>query len=61
MTMVPSANNIGFDLEFILRGWSFIYIMNNTDSKGNKTVPGEVATTHTEDVYKQNTKTSATI
>jgi len=29
MTLVPSANNIGFDIEFILRGRSFIYIMNN--------------------------------
>ena len=27
-------------------------------SKGNKTVPGKVATTRTEDGYKQNTKTS---
>jgi len=27
-------------------------------SKGNKTVPGKVATTHTEDGHKQNTKTS---
>ena len=30
-------------------------------SKGNKTVPGKVATTHTEDGHKRNTKTSATI
>jgi len=30
-------------------------------SKGNKTVPGNVATTRTEDGHKQNTKTSATI
>ena len=30
-------------------------------SKGNKTVPGKVATTHTEDGHKQNTKTSFTI
>jgi len=30
-------------------------------STGNKTVPGKVATTRTEDRHKQNTKTSATI
>ena len=30
-------------------------------SKGNKTVPGKVAATHTEDGHKQNTKTSVTI
>ena len=30
-------------------------------SKGNKTVPGKVATTHTEDGHKQTTKTSNTI
>jgi hypothetical protein len=30
-------------------------------SKGNKTVPGKVATTRTEDGHKQNTKTSITI
>ena len=30
-------------------------------SKGNKTVPGKVATTRTEDGHKQNTKTSTTI
>jgi len=30
-------------------------------SKGNKTVPGEVATTRTEDGHKQNTKTSTTV
>jgi hypothetical protein len=30
-------------------------------SKGNKTVPGKVATTPTEDGHKQNTKTSVTI
>ena len=30
-------------------------------SKGNKTVPEEVATTHTEDGQEQNTKTSVTI
>jgi hypothetical protein len=29
--------------------------------KGNKTVSGKLATTHTEDGYKQNTKTSVTI
>jgi len=30
-------------------------------SKENKTVPGKVATTHTEDGHKQNTKISITI
>ena len=30
-------------------------------SKGNKTVPGKVATTRTEDGHKQNTKTSVII
>jgi hypothetical protein len=30
-------------------------------SNGNKTVPGKVATTRTEDGHKQNTKTSVTI
>jgi hypothetical protein len=30
-------------------------------SKGNKTVPGKVATTRTEDGHKQNTNTCATI
>ena len=30
-------------------------------SKGNKTLPGKVATTRTEDGHKQNTKTSVTI
>jgi hypothetical protein len=30
-------------------------------SKGNETVPGKVATTRTENGYKQNTKTSVTI
>ena len=30
-------------------------------SKGNKTVPGKVAITRTEDGHKQNTKTSVTI
>jgi hypothetical protein len=29
MTLVSSANNTGSDTEFILRGRSFIYIMNN--------------------------------
>jgi len=29
MTRVSSANNIGSHTEFILRGRSFIYIMNN--------------------------------
>ena len=30
-------------------------------SKGNKTVPGKVATARTEDGHEQNTKTSTTI
>ena len=30
-------------------------------SKGNKTIPGKVATTRTEDGHKQTTKTSTTI
>ena len=30
-------------------------------SKGNKTVPEKVATTHAEDGHKQTTKTSTTI
>ena len=30
-------------------------------SKGNKTVPGKVATTRTEDGHKENTKTSTII
>jgi hypothetical protein len=30
-------------------------------SKGNKTVPGKVATTRAENGHKQNTKTSVTI
>ena len=30
-------------------------------SKGNKTIPGKVATTRTEDGHKYNTKTSITI
>ena len=30
-------------------------------SKGNKTVPGKVATTRTEDGHKQDTKTSVTL
>jgi hypothetical protein len=30
-------------------------------SKGNKTVPGKVATARTEDGHKQNTKTNVTI
>ena len=35
---------------------------NSTDhSKGNKTLPGKVATTRTEDGHKQTTKTSTTI
>ena len=37
------------------KNWSAEY------SKGNKTVPGKVATTCTEDGHKQTTKTSTTI
>jgi hypothetical protein len=33
MTLVVSANKTGSDTEFILRGRSFIYIMNNTGPK----------------------------
>lgn len=29
MTLVSSANNVGSDTEFTLRGRSFIYIMND--------------------------------
>ena len=29
MTLLSSANNIGSDTEFILRGRSFMYTMNN--------------------------------
>jgi hypothetical protein len=29
ITLLSSANTIGSDMEFILRGRSFIYIMNN--------------------------------
>jgi len=32
MTLVPSANDISSETEFILRGRSFIYSMNNTDT-----------------------------
>jgi len=30
MTLVSSANDVGSDTEFILRGRSFIYILNNS-------------------------------
>jgi hypothetical protein len=33
MALMSSANNIGSDIEFILRGRSFIYIMNNKDPR----------------------------
>jgi hypothetical protein len=33
MTLVSSANNIGCGIEFIVRGRSFIYIMNNRGTK----------------------------
>jgi len=36
MTLVVSANKIGSDTEFILRGRSFIYIINN---RGPRTDP----------------------
>jgi hypothetical protein len=32
MTLFSSANNSGSDTAFILRGWLFIYIMNNRGS-----------------------------
>jgi len=35
VTVVSSANNIGSDTEFILRGRLFIYIMNNRDHRIN--------------------------
>ena len=34
---------------------------NTEHSKGNKTIPGKVATTRTEEGHKQTTKTSTTI
>jgi len=38
------------------------YVIGSTEySKGNKTVPGKVATTRTEVGHKQNNKTSVTI
>ena len=33
MKLVLSANNIGSDIEFVLRGRSFICIMNNGDPR----------------------------
>jgi len=39
----------------------YLSILLFPNSKGNKTVPGKVATTHTEDGHRQNTKTSITI
>ena len=39
MTLVLSANNIGSDVEFILRGRSFIYIMNNTGPRIHPWIP----------------------
>jgi hypothetical protein len=33
MTLVTSANTMGSDKEFILRGRSFIYIVRNEDSR----------------------------
>ena len=43
------------------RGWTQTEYQNRSTehSKGNKTVPGKVATTCTEDGHKQNTKTGA--
>ena len=38
-----------------------VFYMPLSHSKGNKTVPGKVATTRTEDGHKQTTKTSTTI
>jgi hypothetical protein len=34
---------------------------NTEHSKGNETIPGKIATTHTEDGHKQDIKISATI
>jgi hypothetical protein len=33
MTLVSLGNNDGSDIEFILRGRSFIYLMNNRDPR----------------------------
>jgi 4-diphosphocytidyl-2C-methyl-D-erythritol kinase len=33
MTLVSSANNMGSDVEFIIRGQAFIHIMNNRGPK----------------------------
>ena len=43
------------------RGWTQIEYQNRSTerSEGNKTVPGKVATTCTEDGHKQTTKTGA--
>jgi len=45
------------------RGWTqTVYQNGSTEhSKGNKTVPGKVATTCTENGHKQTTKTNTTI
>ena len=40
---------------YLAKNWS------TEHSKGNKTAPGKVATTRTEDGHKQTTKTSSTI
>jgi hypothetical protein len=50
----------------ILKILYFIFVLGGKNgstefSKENKTVPGKVATTRTEDGHKQNTKTSVTI
>jgi hypothetical protein len=39
MTLVSSANNIVYNTEFIFRGRSFIYIVNN---RGSRIDPGEL-------------------
>jgi hypothetical protein len=33
MTLESSANNMGSDMEFIIRGQAFIYIINNRGHK----------------------------
>lgn len=33
MTLLSSSNNVGIDMQFILRGRSFKYIMNNRGSR----------------------------
>ena len=39
MTLVLSANNTGSDIDFILRGRFYMYIMNNTDPRIHPWIP----------------------